>query len=59
MEIVNGGVCAAKGFVANGIHCGVRKNKVKKDLSLIVSEKVASCAGNRVARGVRKVSRGD
>ena len=44
MKIVNGGVCAAKGFVANGIHCGVRKNKVKKDLSLIVSEKVASCA---------------
>lgn len=44
MKIINGGVCAAKGFVANGIHCGVRKNKVKKDLSLIVSEKVASCA---------------
>ncbi len=44
MKIINGGVCAAKGFVANGIHCGVRKNKVKKDLSLIVSEKVSSCA---------------
>ena len=43
MKIVNGGVCAAKGFLANGIHCGIRKNKVKKDLSLIVSEKAASC----------------
>ena len=44
MKIINGGVCAAKGFVANGIHCGIRKNKIKKDLSLIVSEKIASCA---------------
>ena len=44
MEIISGGVCAAKGFTANGIHCGVRQNKSKKDLSLIVSETVASCA---------------
>lgn len=44
MKEINGGVCAAKGFTANGIHCGVRKNKTKKDLSLIVSEKTASCA---------------
>ncbi len=44
MKIINGGVCAAKGFKANGIHCGIRKNKVKKDLSLIVSENTASCA---------------
>ncbi len=44
MKIIGGGVCAAKGFKANGIHCGIRKNKLKKDLSLIVSENVASCA---------------
>ncbi len=44
MKIINGGVCAARGFKANGIHCGVRKNKIKKDLSLIVSENIASCA---------------
>ena len=44
MEIINGGVCAAKGFVANGIHCGIRKNKTKKDLALIYSEKKATCA---------------
>jgi len=44
MKQITGGVCAAKGFLANGIHCGVRKNKTKKDLSLIVSEEVASCA---------------
>ncbi len=44
MEIINGGVCAAKGFKANGIHCGIRKNKTKRDLSLIVSENVANAA---------------
>lgn len=44
MEIINGGVCAPRGFLANGIHCGIRKNKSKKDLALIYSEKKASCA---------------
>ncbi len=44
MKIVNGGVCAAKGFLANGVHCGIRKNRIKKDLALIYSEKVASAA---------------
>ena len=44
MKIISGGICAAKGFTANGIHCGIRKNKTKKDLSLIFSEKSASAA---------------
>lgn len=44
MEFVNGGVCAAKGFTAGGIHCGIRKNKTKKDLALIFSECEASAA---------------
>ncbi len=44
MEIINGGVCAAKGFLAAGIHCGIRKNRQKRDLALIVSEKKASAA---------------
>lgn len=39
-----GGVCAAKGFKANGVHCGIRKNRTKRDLSLIFSEKEASAA---------------
>jgi glutamate N-acetyltransferase/amino-acid N-acetyltransferase len=42
MEIIKGGVCAAEGFSAGGIHCGIRKNKTKKDLALIFSEKRAS-----------------
>lgn len=44
MNIISGGVCAAKGFSANGIHCGIRKNKTKRDLALIVSEVQASAA---------------
>ena len=43
MKYINGGVCAAKGFSASGIHCGIRKNKSKKDLALIVSD-VRACA---------------
>ena len=37
-------MCAAKGFTANGVHCGIRKNRVKKDLSLIFSEVEANAA---------------
>lgn len=38
MEYINGGVTAAKGFKANGVHCGIRKNKSKLDLGMIYSE---------------------
>ena len=44
IEMINGGVTAAKGFRANGVHCGIRKNRDKKDLALIVSDKVANAA---------------
>ena len=44
MKKISGGVCTPKGFKANGIHCGIRKSKTKKDLALIVSEKKASAA---------------
>lgn len=44
LKQINGGVCAAAGFKANGIHCGIRKNKSKKDLSLIFSSVPASAA---------------
>ncbi len=44
MKQTEGGICAAKGFTANGIHCGIRKNKGKRDLSLIFSEKRAATA---------------
>ena len=44
MKLISGGVCAAKGYKANGIHCGIRKNHSKKDLALIVSDVPASAA---------------
>ena len=44
MEQISGGVCAAKGFTAAGVHCGIRKNKDKRDLALIYSQVPASAA---------------
>ena len=44
LKQVEGGVCAATGFTANGVHCGIRKNKTKRDLALIYSEKKATAA---------------
>ena len=44
MKFIDGGVVAAKGFKANGVHCGIRKNRSKKDLALIVSETRAAAA---------------
>ena len=44
LKQINGGVCAAKGFMANGIHCGIRKNKIKRDLALIYTETPATAA---------------
>ena len=38
MKIIDGGVCAPKGFKASGIYCGIRKNRTKKDLALIYSQ---------------------
>ena len=34
---VNGGVCASKGFKANGLNCGLNPDKNKNDLCIIVS----------------------
>ena len=44
MKIIQGGVCAAQGFKASGIHCGIRRNHSKKDLALIISDKKAAAA---------------
>ena len=44
MKMIEGGVCAAKGFTAAGVHCGIRKNKSKRDLALIYSSVPASAA---------------
>ena len=44
MKTISGGVCAAKGFTASGIHCGIRKNRTKRDIALIFSETRAHAA---------------
>jgi len=44
MKLIENGICAAKGFKAAGIHCGIRKNRTKRDLALIVSSVPASAA---------------
>lgn len=45
VKFIDGGVCAASGFKAAGIHVGVKTNNpAKKDLALIVSEAEANAA---------------
>ncbi len=41
---IPGGVTAAKGYRASGEHLGMRKNKLKRDVALIVSEVPANAA---------------
>ncbi len=41
---VDGGVCAPKNFLASGVHCGIRKNRVKNDLAMIYSKIDCSAA---------------
>lgn len=41
MKYTNGGVCAAKGFKASGVYCGIKKSNSpthKNDLGMIVSD---------------------
>ena len=42
---VDGGVCAAKGFTANGLNCGLNPDKNKNDLGMVFSEVPCVAAG--------------
>ena len=44
MNILEGGITAATGFLANGIACGIKKRN--KDLALVVSEQSCTFAGS-------------
>ncbi|MBR2366367.1 MAG: bifunctional glutamate N-acetyltransferase/amino-acid acetyltransferase ArgJ [Oscillospiraceae bacterium] len=44
MKRMEGGVCAAKGYRASGVHCGIRHNKTKRDIALICSDIPANAA---------------
>ena len=45
LKPIAGGVCAASGFKAAGVHAGFRKNKDKLDLALIVADDLCNAAG--------------
>ena len=46
LKIIDGGVCAAKGFKASGVYCGIKENPTKKnDIALIVSDVMCNAAG--------------
>lgn len=44
MKVIEGGVCAAKGFKANGINCGIKSKGPKNDIALVVSDTMAAAA---------------
>ncbi|MBQ7921486.1 MAG: bifunctional glutamate N-acetyltransferase/amino-acid acetyltransferase ArgJ [Clostridia bacterium] len=59
---ITGGVCAAAGFKAYGMHAGFRKNTSKLDLAMIVADKPCTAAGvytkNKVFAAPVGVTRG-
>ena len=42
---INNGVTAPNGFKAAGVHCGIKKNSLKKDLAIIYSDVPATACG--------------
>ena len=52
---ISGGVCAAKGFTAAGVHCGVKAGSSpdKNDLALILSEKECAAAATYTLNRVK------
>ena len=52
---ISGGVCAAKGFTAAGVHCGVKADSSpdKNDLALILSEKECAAAATYTMNRVK------
>uniref|UniRef100_UPI003FEFB566 bifunctional glutamate N-acetyltransferase/amino-acid acetyltransferase ArgJ n=1 Tax=Candidatus Fimivicinus sp. TaxID=3056640 RepID=UPI003FEFB566 len=44
LSFIPGGVAAPKGFTASGIHCGIRRNKSKRDLALIAADILCNAA---------------
>lgn len=60
-KVIAGSVADPLGFKASGIHCGIRRNRTKKDLGLIACDKVCDAAAiytqNRVKGAPLKVTR--
>ena len=47
------GICAPLGFQAAGIHCGIRRNRSKKDLALIYSSVMCTAASTYTLNKVK------
>ena len=45
MQMIDGGVTAPQGFIANGVLSGIKAGRTKEDTALIFSEKVCNAAG--------------
>jgi len=56
MKQIDGGLCAPQGFRAGGVWCGIRKKDDKRDLALIVSDRVCSAAGMYTTNKVKAAS---
>ena len=60
-KVIPGGVCAAKGFSASGVHAGFRANPNKLDLAIIKADVRCAAAGvyttNKVYGAPIKVDR--
>ena len=53
MEFIKGTVTTPLGFVANSVHCGIRKNKSKHDLALVYCEKPCTAAAMHTSNLVK------
>jgi glutamate N-acetyltransferase/amino-acid N-acetyltransferase len=49
----SGGITAVPGFKAAGVHCGIRKNRDKRDLALILADKMCTAAAVYTANKVK------
>ncbi len=53
MKIIEGGVCAAKGFKAGAMRCGIRISQNKKDLAMIRSDCLCNAAAVNTTNRVK------
>ena len=55
LKEISGGVCAARGFRAAGVHCGVKAGSSpdKNDLAMILSEKECTAAATYTLNRVK------
>lgn len=56
MKQIDGGLCAPRGFRAGGVWSGIRKKNDKRDLALIVSDRVCTAAGMYTTNKVKAAS---